>query len=42
MRRGVFASELGKAANAGIQPIVDEMNTLGTIRADPYIDWLVY
>jgi hypothetical protein len=35
-------SELGKAANAKIQPIMDEMNKLGTITADPYIDWLVY
>jgi hypothetical protein len=35
-------SELGKAANAKIQPIVDERNKLGTITADPYIDWLVY
>jgi hypothetical protein len=35
-------SQLGKAANAKIQPIVDEMNKLGTITADPYIDWLVY
>jgi hypothetical protein len=32
---------LGKAANAKIQPIVDEMNKLGTITADPYIGWLV-
>jgi hypothetical protein len=35
-------SELGKAANAKVQPIADEMNKLGTITADPYIDWLVY
>jgi hypothetical protein len=35
-------SQLGKAENAKIQPIVDEMNKLGTITADPYIDWLVY
>jgi hypothetical protein len=35
-------SELGKAANAKIQPIMDEMSKLGTITADPYIDWLVY
>jgi hypothetical protein len=35
-------SELGKAANAKVQPIVDEMNKLGTITADPYVDWLVY
>jgi hypothetical protein len=35
-------SELGNAANAKVQPIVDEMNKLGTITADPYIDWLVY
>lgn len=34
--------ELGKAANAKVQPIVDEMNKLGAITADPYIDWLVY
>jgi hypothetical protein len=35
-------SELGKAANAKVQPIVDEMNKLGTITANSYIDWLVY
>ena len=35
-------SELGNAANATIQPIVDEMNKLGTIAANSYIDWLVY
>ena len=35
-------SDLGKAANAKIQPMMDEMSKLGTITADPYIDWLVY
>lgn len=35
-------SELGKAANAKVQLIVDEMNKLGTIAANSYIDWLVY
>ena len=35
-------SELGKAANARVQPIVDELTKLGTITADPYVDWLVY
>ena len=35
-------TELGKASMAKIQPVIDEMNKLGTIAADPYIDWLVY
>ena len=35
-------SELGKAANAKVQPIMDEMNKLGTIATNSYIDWLVY
>ena len=35
-------SELGKAAIAKVQPVVDEMNKLGTVTADPYVDWLVY
>ena len=35
-------SELGKASNAKIQPIIDEMQKLGTITADVYTDWLVY
>ena len=32
----------GKAANAKVQPIVDEMNKLGMIAANSYTDWLVY
>ncbi len=35
-------SELGKAANAKVQPIFDEMRKLGTITEDSYIDWVVY
>jgi hypothetical protein len=35
-------SELGKAANAKVQPILSAMSKLGTITADPYIDWVVY
>ena len=33
---------VGKAANVKIQPIMDEMNKLGTITANSFIDWLVY
>jgi hypothetical protein len=35
-------SELGKAANAKAQPIVDELGKLGTVTADVYTDWMVY
>jgi hypothetical protein len=35
-------SELGKTANAKVQPILDQMNKLGTMTSDPYTDWLVY
>lgn len=35
-------SELGRAANAKLQPISDEMKKLGTITADFYTDWVVY
>src|SRR5262245_3056957 len=34
-------SELGKAAMAKYQPTRDELAKLGTITADPYVDWLV-
>src|SRR5882762_5637342 len=33
---------LGKTANAKIQPVLDQMNKLGTVTSDPYTDWLVY
>lgn len=36
------SSELGKATEAKIQPIRDELKRLGTITADVYTDWLVY
>ena len=35
-------TELGKAVNAKVQPIYDEMQKLGTITAGVYTDWLVY
>ncbi len=35
-------SELGKAASRKVEPVQSEMKKLGTITADPYIDWLVY
>jgi hypothetical protein len=35
-------SELGAAANAKLQPVLAELGKLGTITADPYIDWVVY
>ena len=35
-------NELGRAANAKLQRVTDEMKKLGTITADPYIDWVVY
>jgi hypothetical protein len=35
-------SELGKAANAKVQPILDELKKLGTFTSDVYTDWLVY
>jgi hypothetical protein len=35
-------SELGKAAQAKVQPILDEMGKLGTVTADPYVDWVIY
>ena len=35
-------SELGKAVNAKLQPVIDEMQKLGTFTADVYTDWLVY
>jgi hypothetical protein len=35
-------SELGKAAMAKYQPTLDQLTKLGTITADPYVDWLVY
>lgn len=35
-------SDLGKAVNAKLQPILDEMRKLGTIMEDPYVDWVVY
>jgi hypothetical protein len=40
--KGIFGSEVGRAAKARIQPILDEMNNVGTITADPYVGWLVY
>ena len=35
-------TELGKALNAKIQPVVDELQKIGAITADVYTDWLVY
>ncbi len=35
-------SELGKAVNAKVQPIYDELKKLGTFTSDVYTDWLVY
>jgi hypothetical protein len=35
-------NELGKAANKSIEPVWKEVEKLGTIPADRYIDWLVY
>lgn len=35
-------SELGKAIDAKLQPIRDELQKLGVITADVYTDWLVY
>jgi hypothetical protein len=35
-------SEVGKAAIAKFQPTLDALTKLGTITADPYVDWLVY
>ena len=35
-------SELGKAANAKVQPILDQLNQLGTFSSDAFTDWLVY
>jgi hypothetical protein len=35
-------SELGKAANAKVQPVLAEMEKLGTITKDTYVDWLVH
>jgi hypothetical protein len=35
-------SALGAAANAKIQPLLDELAKLGTVTANPYVDWLVY
>jgi hypothetical protein len=34
-------SELGKSALAKYQPTLDQLTKLGTITADPYVDWLV-
>lgn len=35
-------SELGKAANAKVQPVLDQLNELGTFSSDVFTDWLVY
>jgi hypothetical protein len=35
-------NELGKAADKATESIVKELDKLGTIPADRYIDWLVY
>jgi len=35
-------SEAGKAAIAKFQPTLDALTKLGSITADPYVDWLVY
>ncbi|NQT26034.1 hypothetical protein HQ585_11805 [candidate division KSB1 bacterium] len=35
-------SELGKEINTKLQPVVDEMQKLGTITNAIYTDWLVY
>jgi hypothetical protein len=34
-------SELGKAANAKVQPLITEMGKLGTLASDVYVDLLV-
>lgn len=35
-------TELGQSVDATLQPLVDEMQKLGTITADVYTDWLVH
>ena len=35
-------TELGRAADATLQPVSDAMKKLGTITADLYTDWVVY
>jgi len=35
-------SELGKAMDAKMQPVMEEMQKLGTVATDVYTDWLVY
>ena len=35
-------TELNKTVTAKVQPMIDQLEKLGTIKADVYTDWLVY
>jgi len=39
---GVGSTHASKAANAKVQPILDELKKLGTFTSDVYTDWLVF